>query len=128
MSYHRHGWNIYDILNITCQNLYHMLYQLENPISPLGPWGDIGFSGWYGMSYRFWHVIFSIYHPALTKYHCFVQLYFCVFYLIFSEWSSINSKWGSIFVSDSMTILHWNSAKGIILEHKIDVNCITNKQ
>ena len=25
------------ILNITCQNLYHMLYQLENPISPQGP-------------------------------------------------------------------------------------------
>jgi hypothetical protein len=35
-----------------CQNLYHM---------PYGPWGDIGFSGWYGMWYRFWHVIFSIY-------------------------------------------------------------------
>ena len=25
------------ILNITCQNLYHMPYQPENPISPHGP-------------------------------------------------------------------------------------------
>jgi hypothetical protein len=30
---------IYDIMNITCQNLYHMPYQPENPISPEG---DIG--------------------------------------------------------------------------------------
>jgi hypothetical protein len=35
---------IHYILNITCQNLYHMPYQPENPISPpraTGPRGDI---------------------------------------------------------------------------------------
>jgi len=54
---------IYDIMNITCQNLYHMPYQSSTYITPRagGPWGDIGFSGWYGMWYRYWHVIFSIY-------------------------------------------------------------------
>jgi hypothetical protein len=54
---------IYDIMNITCQNLYHMPYQPSTYITPRAgsPRGDIGFSGWYGMWYRFWHVIFSIY-------------------------------------------------------------------
>ena len=32
---------IYDTMNITCQNLYHMRI---NPRAG-GPWGDIGFSG-----------------------------------------------------------------------------------
>jgi hypothetical protein len=38
---------IYDIMNITCQNLYHMPYQPSTYITPRagGPWGDIGFSG-----------------------------------------------------------------------------------
>ena len=42
---------IYDIINITCQNLYHMPYQPSTYITPPagGPWGDIGFPGWYGM-------------------------------------------------------------------------------
>ena len=42
---------IYDIMNITCQNLYHMPYQPSTYITPRagGPWGDIGFPGWYGM-------------------------------------------------------------------------------
>ena len=33
---------IYDIMNITCQNLYHMLYQ---PSIYITPWCDIGFLG-----------------------------------------------------------------------------------
>jgi hypothetical protein len=38
---------IYDIMNITCQNLYHMPHQPSTYITPRvgGPWGDIGFSG-----------------------------------------------------------------------------------
>jgi hypothetical protein len=38
---------IYDIMNITCQNLYHMPYQPSTYITPRagGPWGDIRFSG-----------------------------------------------------------------------------------
>jgi hypothetical protein len=38
---------IYDIMNITCQNLYHMPYQPSIYITPRagGPRGDIGFSG-----------------------------------------------------------------------------------
>ena len=38
---------IYDIMNITCQNLYHMPYQPSTYITHRagGPWDDIGFSG-----------------------------------------------------------------------------------
>jgi hypothetical protein len=38
---------IYDMMNITYQNLYHMPYQPSTNITPRagGPWGDIGFSG-----------------------------------------------------------------------------------
>jgi hypothetical protein len=65
---------IYDIVNITSQNLYHMPYQPETHITPrvAGPRGDIGFSGWYGMWCIFQHVIFSIYHIFRLKYRCFV--------------------------------------------------------
>ena len=35
---------IYDIMNITCQNLYHMPYQPSTYITPRDgdPWDDIG--------------------------------------------------------------------------------------
>ena len=38
---------IYDIMNITCQNLYHMPHQPSTYITPRAgdPRGDIGFSG-----------------------------------------------------------------------------------
>jgi hypothetical protein len=38
---------IYDIMNITCQNLSHMPYQSSTYITPQAgvPSGDIGFSG-----------------------------------------------------------------------------------
>ena len=44
---------IYDIMNITCQNLYHMPYQPSTYITPRagGPWGDIRVLG------LIWHVI-----------------------------------------------------------------------
>ena len=37
---------IYDIMHITCQNLYHMPYQPSTYITPLAgdPWGEIGLS------------------------------------------------------------------------------------
>ena len=37
---------IYDIMNIACQNLYHMPYQPSTYITPRagGPWRDIEFS------------------------------------------------------------------------------------
>jgi hypothetical protein len=60
--------------NITCENLYHMPYQPSTYITPRagGPWGDIGFSGWYGMWYKSWHVIFSIY---CTRPYCIANPY-----------------------------------------------------
>jgi hypothetical protein len=36
----------------------HAVSTREPYITPGGPRGDIGFSGWYGMWYRFWHVMF----------------------------------------------------------------------
>ena len=73
---------IYDIMDITCQNLYHMQYQPLTYITPraVGPWGDIGFSGWYSMWYRFGHVIFSIYQSFvyfdISLYQSFVYFSF----------------------------------------------------
>ena len=55
MHYQRHGWNIWYNEHYMSKSTY-ILYTG-------GPWGDIGFSGWYGMWYRFWHLIFSIYYP-----------------------------------------------------------------
>ena len=54
---------LYDIMNKTCLDLYHLLYQPLTCITTRagGPWSDIGVSGWYSMWYRFWHVMFSIY-------------------------------------------------------------------
>ena len=61
---------IYDIMNMICSNLCHMLYQPSTYISTRagGPLLDIGVLGWYRMRYRFWHVIFSIRIKTSCKY------------------------------------------------------------
>ena len=76
---------IYDIMNITCQNLHHMPYQ---PSTYIYPRGDIGFLGWYSMWYRFWHVIFSIYHIKGEAWISHSNIYIQVYHIKDEAWIS----------------------------------------
>ena len=42
------------------KSVSHAVSTPEPYITPRATRGNIGFSGWYGMWYRFWHVIFSM--------------------------------------------------------------------